>query len=73
MTGTSIWLGFTSTFSRSLTIDIPLMLDWFNYENISYENESDNRKATATTLYTVIDLCNKFRDTLKPASNYSEL
>lgn len=57
---------------RSLTTDITPILICCNEEytaipGISYEDGSDNSKTAATSLFTTIDSCNRFIDTLKTA------
>ena len=56
---------------RSITTDISPVLEWCNsnytpFVDIPYEDEADNPKTTATSLYTTLDICNRFRDSLKP-------
>ena len=57
---------------RSIATDISPVLDWSNqpYSTIPelpFEEEYDNPRTKATTLHMTIDMCNTFRDTLKPA------
>ena len=75
MHGTSILVGeldlFGRVISRSIQTDITPILKWCNEEyvaipEIKYDEDDDrNSKTTACSLYTTIDMCNRFRDTLK--------
>ena len=52
---------------RSITTNISPVLEWCNsnytpFVDIPYEDEADNPKTTATSLYTTLDICNRFRD-----------
>ena len=52
--------------------DISPLIDWVNSEyspitDIPYEEEYDDPKCKATSVYTSIDIANRFRDSLKPA------
>ena len=55
---------------RSIQTDITPVLDWCNEEyqslpEITYEHETDNPKTKACSVFTTLDICNRFRDTLK--------
>ena len=75
MEGTSLLVGeldlMGTIFNRSIVTDITPVLNWCNEEyiaipDIPVDDEARNPKTTACSLYTTIDMCNKFRETLKP-------
>ena len=63
---------FSSLVTRSLVTDLTPLLEWCTSEykgfpEITYEDEADNPKTSAASIYTTIDICNTFRESLKPA------
>ena len=63
---------FTSLITRSVNTDLTPIFDWCDAEykafpDIPFEDEADDPTTTATSLYTTLDICNTFRDSLKPA------
>ncbi|WP_300485523.1 hypothetical protein, partial [uncultured Brachyspira sp.] len=62
-----------SSATRSIlsSTDISPVLTWSNSEytkfiDLPFEDERNDPKITATSLYTTLDVCNQFRDSLKP-------
>lgn len=63
---------FTSLITRSIVTDLTPLLEWCNseytpFQDIPFEDEADDPTTSATSLYTTLDICNTFRDSLKPA------
>ena len=44
-----------------------MIIKYTDILDITYEDQTDNPKTTVTPLFTTIDLCNRFIDTLKTA------
>ena len=65
---------FMSVFTlRSMQTDLTPLVNWCDEEykplpEITYdEDDEESSRTTATSIYTTLDICNRFRDSLKPS------